>query len=270
MRLSLTSKGLRTFSDSERAGIGDIGAFVVEGLKTGSLVLKDDSGNTGNVDDTGRDRRTRMGGVAPNERAPNAGDDASGQDYNESPSSPDAATGRTSRDYNDRLTTLENGLGKIITSLFGGPDALQKALGSSHIGDQHLPTKDEDDDPRMSRPYSLRSGRPTALTNDPDARALQDEIFTNPPDRGGSMPGGAGRERVNLDSRKKGPWMISQANENVNDQLVKALAEDAGFRVMKARGDFAVGNGAPLSREETHEVMKGLLDSMANGSGGRW
>jgi hypothetical protein len=165
---------------------------------------------------------------------------------------------------------MEAMLAKLVSGLYGGPDALRKALGERQptgFGGQDDPhgedPHDEDGDPRVQRPYNVRTGRPTGLTTDPDNRAMQDEIFADPPERGGQVKSGLRRG-------DRGPWQVLPGD--TQDQVIKALAEEAGFRVVRkgGRGDFAVGNGAPLSAEEQHEVMKSLLGSLADASGGRW
>ena len=271
MKIELTPKGARTFGDAdEKSGVDNIVGFVRQALASGDLVMKSDDGqeidpdDLDYVDDTGRDRSLRTGGASPNERA--GGD---GQPGNASPSDPSAAADRTAGTMDDRLSAIEAAVGKIVAGLYGGPENVRRALGERqptgygrtdqpHGQDPH----DEDGDPRVQRPYNVNTGRPTGLTTDPDNQAMQDAIFADPARRGGK--GG-------LPRGERGPWQVSPADSQ-NDAVVKALAESAGYTVVRKgdKGDWGATNGNPLSREETHGLVASLLEGMSDGAAGRW
>ena len=232
MRIELTNRGRGKLTADEQKHFEAIAAFVKEAEQSGALVFKSEDGSTLraepteddlqrqgqrqlargydalsdddesdlDVDDEGRDRSLRIGGAAVNER-----NQGGGSGFNQSPSNPDAADGRTARlDTDDRLSALEQAVGGLVSAFFGGEDALRKA-----IGDNPRQERDADGDPRNTRSHNFKTGFPVGETASPNTERLLDEVYQDPPDRGGPVDT-AGRERARLDTRRtSGPWAVS-------------------------------------------------------------
>jgi hypothetical protein len=286
MRFELTDKGRCLYSKEDADGIANMDRFFRAALQHGCLVMKSDDGrtiaectdldDTGDdeeldlgIDSSGRDRSLRLGGSSPNERA--GGDGGQG---NRSPSDYRAAGRATGRSFEERVSGIEGQLAMLVSALSGFPEAdIKKAMEQPNRRQQYRdfnnrddypkgmrPGDDEDQDPRNFRSYNVRTGRPTGLSTDPSTRRLQDEVFEDPEQAPADTEAAFDRP----DNRPRGPWAVHPAdteNELARRQIKKAL---------RGRGDFAAGNHADISHEETISVMKSLLGTMAVNDAGRW